>query len=194
VGRTVWGGHPRPPRLKLICAKENIVWRHYGRARPFGFAQGTTFSRAVESFSNSYWHGWKPCPPGGATAKTRFQSAAPSRRRRSGPTRARAHGFRSASSESLQRQPVTSQSVHWMSLSQSELRVRAEQFAREWVSASSERADAQTFWNEFFQVFGVSRRRVATRGLGKSRSEDGSESVTPRSRCSTSGLSILRQH
>lgn len=49
-----------------------------------------------------------------------------------------------------------------MALSQSELRVRAEQFAREWVSARSERADAQTFWNEFFQIFGISRRRVAT--------------------------------
>jgi hypothetical protein len=49
-----------------------------------------------------------------------------------------------------------------MALSQSELRVRAEQFAREWASARSERADAQTFWNEFFQIFGISRRRVAT--------------------------------
>jgi len=49
-----------------------------------------------------------------------------------------------------------------MAISQSELRVRAEQFAREWASARSERADSQTFWNEFFQIFGVSRRRVAT--------------------------------
>jgi hypothetical protein len=49
-----------------------------------------------------------------------------------------------------------------MALSQSELRVRAEQFAREWASARRERADAQTFWNEFFQVFGITRRRVAT--------------------------------
>lgn len=49
-----------------------------------------------------------------------------------------------------------------MALSQSELRVNAEQFSREWASASSERADSQTFWNEFFQVFGLTRRRVAT--------------------------------
>src|SRR5215469_3346134 len=49
-----------------------------------------------------------------------------------------------------------------MALSQPELRVRAEQFAREWAEARHERADAQTFWNEFFQIFGVSRRRVAT--------------------------------
>jgi hypothetical protein len=49
-----------------------------------------------------------------------------------------------------------------MALSQSELRVRAEQFARDWATARRERADAQTFWNEFFQIFGVTRRRVAT--------------------------------
>lgn len=40
--------------------------------------------------------------------------------------------------------------------------MRAEQFSREWVSAKRERADAQTFWNDFFGIFGVSRRRVAT--------------------------------
>lgn len=49
-----------------------------------------------------------------------------------------------------------------MALSQSELRAHAEQFSREWAFATRERADAQTFWNEFFQIFGISRRRVAT--------------------------------
>ncbi len=49
-----------------------------------------------------------------------------------------------------------------MALSQSELRVRAEGFSREWAFATRERADAQTFWNEFFQIFGITRRRVAT--------------------------------
>jgi hypothetical protein len=49
-----------------------------------------------------------------------------------------------------------------MPLSQLELRTRAEQFSRDWVDARSERADAQTFWNEFFNIFGISRRRVAT--------------------------------
>jgi type II restriction/modification system DNA methylase subunit YeeA len=49
-----------------------------------------------------------------------------------------------------------------VALSRSELRIRAEQFAREWADARSERADAQSFWNDFFQVFGVSRKRVAT--------------------------------
>lgn len=42
-----------------------------------------------------------------------------------------------------------------------EIRGRANAFAREWAGASSERAEAQTFWNEFFAVFGVQRRKVA---------------------------------
>ncbi|MGI9101834.1 MAG: class I SAM-dependent DNA methyltransferase [Terriglobales bacterium] len=49
-----------------------------------------------------------------------------------------------------------------MALSQSDLRIGAEQFSREWASARRERQDAQTFWNEFFQIFGVTRRRVAS--------------------------------
>jgi hypothetical protein len=49
-----------------------------------------------------------------------------------------------------------------MALTQSELRIGAERFSREWAEASREAADAQSFWNDFFQIFGVSRRRVAT--------------------------------
>lgn len=48
-----------------------------------------------------------------------------------------------------------------MPLSLNEIRDRATAFARDWQDASSERAEAQTFWNEFFQVFGLNRRRVA---------------------------------
>lgn len=44
----------------------------------------------------------------------------------------------------------------------SEIRDKAIAFAREWQDAESERAEAQTFWNEFFAVFGVPRRRVAS--------------------------------
>lgn len=49
-----------------------------------------------------------------------------------------------------------------MALSQREIRERASAFAREWGEASRECAEAQTFWNEFFDVFGISRRRVAS--------------------------------
>ena len=48
-----------------------------------------------------------------------------------------------------------------MPLSLNEIRERARAFAKEWAGESSERAEAQSFWNEFFNVFGVNRRRVA---------------------------------
>ncbi|MDP2823690.1 MAG: hypothetical protein Q8O52_13565 [Sulfuritalea sp.] len=43
----------------------------------------------------------------------------------------------------------------------SDMRANAQTFAKEWSDVTSERAEAQTFWNEFFAVFGVQRRRVA---------------------------------
>jgi hypothetical protein len=46
-------------------------------------------------------------------------------------------------------------------LSWNEVKARAIRFAREWSSAASERADKQTFYNEFFEVFGIRRRLVA---------------------------------
>jgi len=46
-------------------------------------------------------------------------------------------------------------------LSPNEIRHRALSFAREWEGERREKAEAQTFWNEFFNVFGISRRRVA---------------------------------
>ena len=49
-----------------------------------------------------------------------------------------------------------------MPLRQQEIRERAQEFAFSWVSATRERSEAQTFWNEFFYVFGISRRRVAS--------------------------------
>lgn len=48
-----------------------------------------------------------------------------------------------------------------MPLSLNEIRERARAFAKEWADETSERAEAQSFWNEFFNVFGVNRRRVA---------------------------------
>lgn len=48
-----------------------------------------------------------------------------------------------------------------MPLSLNEIRKRATLFAKDWEGVSDERAEAQSFWNDFFNVFGVSRRRVA---------------------------------
>lgn len=48
-----------------------------------------------------------------------------------------------------------------MPLSWNEIKDRALRFSREWADEASEDAEAQTFLNGFFDVFGVSRRRVA---------------------------------
>ena len=47
-------------------------------------------------------------------------------------------------------------------LSWNEIKSRAVAFSREWVDEASEEAEAKTFWNEFFHVFGIDRRRVAS--------------------------------
>ncbi|MGD9520794.1 MAG: DNA methyltransferase [Tepidiphilus sp.] len=49
-----------------------------------------------------------------------------------------------------------------MPLSWNEIRARALEFSRRWADACSERAEAQSFWNEFFAIFGVDRKRVAS--------------------------------
>ncbi len=49
-----------------------------------------------------------------------------------------------------------------MPLSWNEIRHRAIRFSREWTGAKREQAEKQTFWNEFFNVFGVPRRAVAS--------------------------------
>ena len=46
-------------------------------------------------------------------------------------------------------------------LSWNEIYQRAVQFSRDWQGVRDERAEAQTFWNEFFNVFGIRRRTVA---------------------------------
>ena len=48
-----------------------------------------------------------------------------------------------------------------MPLSWNEIRQRAVAFSRRWREEERERAEAQTFWNEFFNVFGLDRRHVA---------------------------------
>lgn len=48
-----------------------------------------------------------------------------------------------------------------MSVSWNEIRSRAAVFMNEWEGESRERSEAQSFWNDFFRIFAVSRRRVA---------------------------------
>ncbi len=47
-------------------------------------------------------------------------------------------------------------------LSLNEIKQRAVKFSKEWAEADSEEADAKTFWDEFFGVFGVRRRDLAS--------------------------------
>ncbi len=49
-----------------------------------------------------------------------------------------------------------------MALSWNEIKDRALKFSNEWIDETKERAEKDSFWNDFFDVFGISRRRVAT--------------------------------
>ena len=49
-----------------------------------------------------------------------------------------------------------------MPISWNEIRQNAIRFSRQWSDASSEISEKQTFWNEFFDVFGICRRAVAS--------------------------------
>lgn len=49
-----------------------------------------------------------------------------------------------------------------MPLSWNEIRDRATSFSREWKHAENEDAEAKSFWDGFFDVFGAPRRRVAS--------------------------------
>jgi hypothetical protein len=49
-----------------------------------------------------------------------------------------------------------------MPLSWNEIKDRTLAFSKEWAGESSEHAEAKTFWDGFFNIFGVTRRRVAS--------------------------------
>jgi hypothetical protein len=49
-----------------------------------------------------------------------------------------------------------------LSLSWNEIKSRSLAFAKEWENDSSEGAEAKSFWDGFFNIFGISRKRVAS--------------------------------
>ena len=49
-----------------------------------------------------------------------------------------------------------------MPLSWNEIKTRAIAFSKEWQDEASEDAEAKSFWDAFFNVFGVNRRRIAS--------------------------------
>jgi hypothetical protein len=49
-----------------------------------------------------------------------------------------------------------------MPLSWNEIKTRATAFSNDWQDESREQAEAKSFWDAFFNVFGISRRRIAS--------------------------------
>jgi len=49
-----------------------------------------------------------------------------------------------------------------MPLSWNEIKARAVAFSREWADETRETAEAKSFWDAFFNVFGLNRRAVAS--------------------------------
>ena len=49
-----------------------------------------------------------------------------------------------------------------MPISWNEIKDRAIRFSKEWENETSEDAEAKSFWDDFFNVFGVSRRKLAS--------------------------------
>ena len=47
-----------------------------------------------------------------------------------------------------------------MTISRNQIQKNARKFSKSWQGTSSEKAESQTFWNEFFDIFGVNRRLV----------------------------------
>lgn len=47
-----------------------------------------------------------------------------------------------------------------VSISRNQIIKNARKFSKDWKDEISEKAESQTFWNEFFAVFGISRRQV----------------------------------
>jgi N-6 DNA Methylase len=49
-----------------------------------------------------------------------------------------------------------------MPLSWNEIKDRSIRFSKEWETETSEDAEAKTFWDDFFNVFGINRRKIAS--------------------------------
>jgi hypothetical protein len=86
-----------------------------------------------------------------------------------------------------------------MPLAWNEIRHRAIKFANENSKAASEAGEKQTFWNEFFEVFGIARKTVASfeAPVKKLTGHDGAIDLfwpgKPRKPCSTPARSSWEQ-
>ena len=60
-------------------------------------------------------------------------------------------------------------------MNRGEIRRRARDFSEEWKDAHSESAERQSFWNAFYEVFGLSRRHVAVYEQAAQRASTGGQ-------------------
>jgi hypothetical protein len=49
-----------------------------------------------------------------------------------------------------------------MPLSWNEIKSKALAFSKQWADASSEDSEAKPFWIDFFDIFGITNKRIAT--------------------------------
>jgi hypothetical protein len=66
-------------------------------------------------------------------------------------------GTRWGTIEPMSASPISTKPLSW-----AEIRTRVDTFVAEWSKETSEKGEAQSFWTDFLDCFGVSRRRVAT--------------------------------
>lgn len=48
-----------------------------------------------------------------------------------------------------------------MPITPSQILINAQTFAARWQNESDEKSESQTFWNEFFAIFGLDRKAIA---------------------------------
>lgn len=71
-------------------------------------------------------------------------------------------GSTKADDKSNQTQPRKLLMPAAKALSMNEIRSRVDAFVTEWRDETSENSESQSFWNDFFNCFGINRRRVAS--------------------------------
>lgn len=63
-------------------------------------------------------------------------------------------------------------------LGSNEVKSRALAFSQKWATETRERAEASTFWNEFFTIFGIERRRLASFEAPVKQRKEGGKTTT----------------
>jgi hypothetical protein len=81
-------------------------------------------------------------------------------------------------------------------LSWNEIKTRSLAFAKEWEHESSEDAEAKSFWDDFFNVFGISHKRIASfeEPVKNSATNKNKPSKPLRKRCSMRVHNSLMHH